>query len=192
MKTSNIAHKSIIRVLLIAAVILSLPLLAMQVTSEVVWTLGDFVIAGALLVGTGLLYEAAVRRAGSLTYRAAVAVALGAGLFLVWAILAVGAIGAEGDPADLMYVGVLAMGIVGALIVRLRPEGMARVLLVMALAVVLVAVVALVAGKHLSPESSVVEIVGVNGFFAALFIGSAWLFRRAALEQPRAGSAPMV
>lgn len=103
-----------------------------------------------------------------------------------------GAIGAEGDPADLMYSGVLAIGIVGAVVVRLQPNGVARVLLVMAFAQGLVAVLALVAGRHLTPESSVVEIVGVNAFFAALFIGSAWLFRRAAGDQPPAGSAPMV
>jgi len=48
----------------------------------------------------------------------------------------------------------------------------------------LVAVIALIAGKHQSPISSVAEILGLNGIFVALFIGSAWLFRRAAREEP--------
>jgi hypothetical protein len=68
------------------------------------------------------------------------------------------------------------------MIARLRPDGMARALFAMALAQALVAVIALIAGKHQAPISSVSEIVGVNGIFVALFVGSAWLFRRAANE----------
>ena len=117
-------------------------------------------------------------------YRLALAVAIGSGLFLIWLMGAVGVIGVEGDRADLMYFGVLAIGIVGAAIARLRPEGMARTLLAMALAVAMVAVIALLAGKHHSPISSVYEIVGLNAFFAALFVGSAWLFRYAARKSP--------
>ena len=79
-----------------------------------------------------------------------------------------------------MYVGVLAVGIAGAVIARLRPQGMARALLAMALAQTLVAVIALIAGKHQAAISSVAEIVGLNAMFVALFVGSAWLFRRAA------------
>jgi hypothetical protein len=58
-------------------------------------------------------------------------------------------------------------------------------LLATALATGLVAVIALIAGKHEAPISSVWEILGLNGMFAALFIGSAWLFRHAArTERP--------
>jgi hypothetical protein len=39
-----------------------------------------------------------------------------------------------------------------------------------------------------APISSVFEIVGLNGLFVVLFIGSAWLFRRAARKQPTAGA----
>jgi hypothetical protein len=119
-------------------------------------------------------------------YRSAVAVALGAVLFLVWGVAAMGVIGAEGDPFDLMYIGVLAVGIVGSVIVRFQPAGMVRVLLAMAVVQALVAMIALMAGKHEVPVSSVAEIVGLNGFFAALFVGSAWLFRRAARQPPSA------
>jgi hypothetical protein len=60
---------------------------------------------------------------------------------------------------------------------------MARTLLAMALAQTLVAVIALIAGKHQAPLSSVSEILGLNGMFVALFLGSAWLFRQAARRQ---------
>jgi hypothetical protein len=120
----------------------------------------------------------------NIAYRSAVGVALAAALFLLWLMGAVGVIGVEGDRADLMYFGVLAVGIVGAIIARFKPHGMARALYATALAQALVAVIALIAGKHESSISSVAEILGLNGIFVALFLGSAWLFQRAAREQP--------
>jgi hypothetical protein len=186
MKTDNPAYRSTIGIVLAAAFILLLPLLAMQITDEVVWDLADFAVAGVLLVGTGLMYALAARKAGNIAYRAGVGVALAAALFLVWLVGAVGVIGEDGDRADLMYGGVLAVGIIGAIIARFQPQGMARALLAMALVQALVAVIALIAGKHQASISSVYEIVGLNGLFVALFIGSAWLFRHAAREQPPA------
>jgi hypothetical protein len=118
-------------------------------------------------------------------YRLAIGLALATGLFLVWGVAAMGVIGAEGDPFDLLYFGVLAVGIVGALIARFQPRGMVRAVLAMALAQTLVTVIALMAGKQQSPVSSVAEIVGLNGMYIALFLGSAWLFSRAALLDPR-------
>jgi hypothetical protein len=189
-RTNRTAYRSTIGIVLAAASILLLPLLAMQVTDEVAWDLADFAVAGALLVGTGLMYELAARKAGNIAYRAAVGVALAAAFILVWLMGAVGVIGEEGDRVDLMYFGVLAVGIIGAVIARFRPHGMARALLAMALAQALVAVIALIAGKHQAPISSVFEIVGLNGFFVALFIGSALLFRHAARKQPAADAGP--
>ncbi|NIW09304.1 MAG: hypothetical protein GWN33_01400 [Gammaproteobacteria bacterium] len=166
-----------------------LPLLAMQITDEVVWDLADFAVAGALLVGTGLMYELAARKAGNIAYRAAVGVALAAALLLVWINLAVGIIGTEDNPANLMYIGVLAVGIIGALIARFQPHGMARALFATALAQALVAVIALIAGLG-SPWSGPGEILFLNGFFVALFVGSALLFRKTAREGASAGAEP--
>ena len=67
---------------------------------------------------------------------------------------------------------------------------MARALVAMALAQALVAAIALLAGMHQYPGSSVFEILGLTGFFVALFLGSAWLFRYSAREQPPAGARP--
>ena len=114
------------------------------------------------------------------TYRLAILVALGSALLLCWGVLAMGVIGAEGDSFDLLYLGVLAAGVIAAAAVRFRPRGMVRVLLAMAVAHGVLTVVALILGKQESPVSSVAEIVGLNGFFAALFLASAWLFGRTA------------
>lgn len=123
-------------------------------------------------------------------YRSAVGVALAAAFILLWLMGAVGVIGVEGDRADLMYFGVLAVGIIGAIIARFQPHGMARALFATALAQALVAVIALIAGKHQAPISSVAEILGLNGIFVALFLGSAWLFRYAGRERPPASAGP--
>ena len=112
-------------------------------------------------------------------YRSAIGLAIAAALMLVWVSLGVGIIGKDGDPANLMYFGVLAVGIIGALVARLQPDGMARALVATALAQALVAAIALIAGLGL-PWSGPAEILVLNGFFIALFAGSAWLFRRAA------------
>jgi hypothetical protein len=124
-------------------------------------------------------------------YRAAVGVALAAAFILVWLSLGVGIIGADGDPANMMYFGVLAVGIIGAIVARFRPHGMARALFATALAQALVAVIALIIGLG-SPWSppGVLGTLILNGFFAALFVGSALLFRYAGREQPPAGAGP--
>lgn len=118
------------------------------------------------------------------TYGVAALLALGTALLIAWGVAAMGVIGAEGDSFDLLYLGVLAAGIAAAAVVRFRPRGMVRVLLAMALAQGVLTVVALLAGKHTSPVSSVTEIVALNGFFAALFVAAAWLFQRAERSDP--------
>jgi len=165
-----------------AVLILLLPLLAMQFTEEVAWDLADFAIFGAMLFVACGTYELAARMTGNRAYRAAVGVALAAAFILVWMNLAVGIIGNEENPANLMYGGVLAVGLMGAIIARFQPHGMARVLVGTALAQALVAVIALIAGWGYT--------LILTGFFVALWLTSARLFRKAAREQSPAGATP--
>ena len=97
------------------------------------------------------------------------------GFLLVWVNLAVGIIGTEHDPANLMFGGVLMVGAAGALIARFAPRGMARALAATALAQALVGGIVFIAGLSF-------EAVPLCAFFAALWLTSAWLFRRAARE----------
>ncbi|MGN2253772.1 hypothetical protein ACFWZ4_10380 [Frateuria sp. GZRe12] len=120
------------------------------------------------------------------TFRSAACVALVATILLVWLSLGVGIIGADGDPANRMYFGVVAIGVVGAAIARLHPVGMARALAAMAFAQALIGAFALVEGLGL-PWSGPAEIVLLNGFFVALFGGSAWMFAQAARGEPERG-----
>jgi hypothetical protein len=112
-------------------------------------------------------------------YRLAIAGSLLAVIFLVWLSLGVGIIGEDGDPANRMYFMVVAIGIIGAIITRLRSSGMARVLLAMAFVQALIAAIAMFAKMGL-PYSGPMELLLLNGFFVVAFVGAAWLFRRAA------------
>lgn len=76
-----------------AAIILSIPLIAMQFSSEVNWGLSDFLIMGALLFGTALIIEFILRNAKSLVQRVIFCAIILIVLFLVWAELAVGVFG---------------------------------------------------------------------------------------------------
>ena len=111
-------------------------------------------------------------------YRAAIAVAVGTALFLVLAMGALGIVGIEGDRADLLYLGGLAIGVVGAALARLRPAGMAQAMAATAAAMIGAGLVALLLGKHEAEYSSIPEIMGLSAMFAVLFSASAWLFRR--------------
>jgi len=159
-----------------AALMLLLPLVAMLVSDEMNWGLGDFVLFGAMLAGAGGTFELAARMTGNKAYRAAVGVGLAAAFILVWMNLAVGVIGSEENPANLMYGGVLAVGLIGAVIARFQPQGMARALVATAIAQALVAGIALVAGWG--------SAVILTGGFVALWLLSAWLFRKAHVAQP--------
>jgi len=66
---------------------------------------------------------------------------------------------------------------------------MARASVATALAQVLVAVIALIAGLGSTGPIWPRDILALTGFFAALWLISAWLFRKAAREQTSAGAA---
>jgi hypothetical protein len=163
--------KRVLRIALATGILLLLPLFAMRFTDEVKWGPFDFAVAGVLLFGAGLTYELVARKGDTVAYRAAVGIAVATGLILIWGNLAVGLIGDEDNPANLMYVGVLAVGVIGAAIARLRPSGMANAMLATAAAQMLTAVIAQIAGWGFT--------FVLNGFFALLWVGSALLFRRA-------------
>lgn len=157
-----------------AALVLLLPLIAMQFTDEVVWPASDFAIFGVMLAVAGGSLEFAARKTGDFTYRYAVGFAVAAAFLLLWVNGAVGIIGSDDNVANRIYDGVLAVGLLGAVIARFRPRGMSYAMFATAGAQVLAFVIALVAGwGHTGP---------ITIFFTALWLASAFLFRRAASE----------
>ena len=164
------------------------PLLAMQF-GNANWGAGDLVIAGALLFGTSFVFGLAMRAAGSIAHRVAAGLALFGGLFLVWSSLAVGLVGSSGEPVDLMYAAVLAVGIIGTIIVRYRPAGMARTLFATAAAHAVITAIVLLLVDRIPSASPPAVLVRVNALFVLLFVGSGLLFRYAARSRPAAQAA---
>ncbi|MDC1436830.1 hypothetical protein N8303_06250 [Gammaproteobacteria bacterium] len=169
-------HKKRLILLALATVlILLLPLITMQFTDEVIWNLADFIVAGILIFGFGLTYQLISSEMKLVTYKVAVGLAVATSLILIWMNLAVGIIGNEENPANLMFFGVLAVGMIGTFIARLKPYGMALTLFAMAFAQILIAIFTLIAGLGFT--------LIINGLFASLWCGSALLFLIANQQQ---------
>jgi len=77
----------------VIAFILCIPLVAMQFTNEVNWTLSDFIIAGTLLLITGLAIELVIRNLKTGTTRTIALIVILIALFLIWVEMAVGIFG---------------------------------------------------------------------------------------------------
>ena len=158
-----------------AAALLAVPAVAMRFTQEVNWTARDFITFGCMLAAACGAYELFARRSASLAYRAGAAAAVGTAFFLVWANLAVGVIGDERNPANLMYVGVLLVAIIGAIVVRFRAQGMARVMVATAVAQAVVGAIAIF-GRLDVP----VMMLAITTMYVVLWMGASVLFRIAA------------
>jgi hypothetical protein len=157
-----------------AAGLLLAPLVAMQFTREVAWTGFDFAFAAILIGLTGLMVEFAVRVSGSTAGRAAFGIAIAVTFLLIWINLAVGIIGVEDNPANLMFAVVIAIGAAGAFVARFQPAGMARAM-----------VAAAVAQAMVGGVSLFLDMAGVvmSAIFTAMLLASAALFRKAAGER---------
>ncbi len=172
--------KTALRLALLPLIPLSIPFAAMSLGAEGwAWSPADFVVAWLLMAGLGFAYMRLAGKNVASAYRFATGLALFAAFLLVWVNGAVGIIGSEENPANALYGGVLLVGLAGASIARFRPEGMARTLAAMALAQLLVPALALFVRKQ-DFAPGIGPVFGLNAGFAALFLGSACLFYRAA------------
>lgn len=161
-----------------AALLLLLPLVAMHFTREVNWTASDFAFAAVMIGAVGIAFEVTARATRNIAYRGALAIALAAAFLLIWINSAVGIIGDEDNPLNLLYLGVIAIAFGGMAWARFRAKGAARAMTAAAIANAVVGVVAAVAGRNEPP--GIVGLVVLNGFFVLLFLGAAWLFGIAA------------
>jgi hypothetical protein len=140
-----------------------------------------------------------MENSGGTAYQVATGIAVAAALVLFWMNAAVGIIG--DGPVNLMYLGVLTVGFVGAFIARFQPRGMALALFATAVAQTLVPVIALVIWKAgwqdllINPNSpnppfdpGIAPVFGLNAVFAMLWVVSAWMFRKAARGRPEPGA----
>ena len=162
-----------------AVVLLLLPLVAMQLTAEVRWGPEDFIVMGGLLFTCAGIVDFATRRTSDIAYLLGVVVAVGTSFLLVWVNLAVGIIGSEDNPMNLMFMGVILLTIIGAAVVRGAARGMARVMFLGAGALALVGAVTLYVGGGTFEPPGAAGILAIIGFFAALWLASGALFLKA-------------
>lgn len=158
-----------------AACLLLLPAIAMQLGAEgVLWTASDFLVMGLLLGSCCAAYEVATRMSGNTEYRLGFALAIAVGFLTVWIQLAVGIIGDTDNPANLVFAAVLLVGAVGVVIGRLRAANMSRAMVATGIAQLLAGAYGLAIG---STEGGILSAI-----FAAMWLASAALFRKAASQ----------
>ncbi|SHE99808.1 hypothetical protein [Flavisolibacter ginsengisoli] len=86
-------NKRLAGIVLTIAILLLIPFIAMQFTNEVNWSVSDFMVAGVLLLGTGLLCELVMRKVKNIKTRLAICGVILLALLIIWIELAVGIFG---------------------------------------------------------------------------------------------------
>jgi len=163
-----------------------LALLLLPVTGQLTvegwhWTWHDFLVAWvAFTITTWFARFLMTRRAANLPYKAGAALAVVAGFLITWVTLAAQIIG-DDNPGNGLYLLTILGGFIGVGVVRCRPAGLAVVAFSLATALLLIPVVAVVAWPaDFSPGYIPVQFLSSG--FAAMFIASGLLFRRAAKQ----------
>jgi len=172
---------------IIIAGLMLLILLAMWFTNEVQWN--ESAAYGLVLLAAGGAFELwQWLKTRHREYRLAFGVGLLGALFVGWVNGAVGIIGSEDNPANLMFGAVFVVGLTGSLAARFKPRGMARTLFAAAIVQLSVPLIALFIWPAQASwgEAGVIGVLVFNAIFAAIFFVSAWLFQRAAAMDKKA------
>jgi hypothetical protein len=144
------------------------------------WSPADFIVAGAIFAIVGGTFELAVRASGNVWYRAGAAIGLAGAFLLVWINLAVGIIGSENNPLNLMFFGVILAAVVGSIVARFRAQGMTLAMTVAATIQALIGIGVFILDLGAAEPPGVFGLLGLIEFFAFPWLLSAWCFRRAA------------
>ncbi|MGQ0661929.1 hypothetical protein [Sphingosinicella sp.] len=157
-----------------ALALLLTPAVMMQVSDEWHWTIGSFVFAGVVIGGTMLLYEFAERASGSRAYRLGVGVALVTSFLTVWTTIV------RDDGNGMGFVLIIMAAAVGAFAAWLRPAGMARTMLGVAIMQALWGIAIATAPVTARIPDGPSRALVFSAFFTTLWLISAALFRAAA------------
>jgi hypothetical protein len=159
-----------------AAALMLAPVVASRITDEMAWDSADFILVGVLLTAGCVIWELAVRKSGSVAYAAGVGVAVAAAFLLLVVNGAVGLIGSEDNPVNLVFLTVPAVALGGAIVARFGARDMARALAVTAGAQAAAGAIGLLLFPDLRGF-----LVG-TAMFVPLWLLSAWLFGRAGAD----------
>lgn len=156
------------------------PTIAMRFNEEVQWTASDFIFAGVVLVGSGAIAELAVRASGIWSYRFGAGLAVLASMLLLWINGAVGIIGSENNPANLLYLGVILAAFVGAVACQFRARGLSLSMASAAVIQAAIGVVAVLRGWGEGSENWPRPVIVLSIIFGLIWLASAAFFSRAA------------
>jgi hypothetical protein len=159
------------------------PALMMKLAAEGwLWEPSDFAVAAVLLFGTTGLIDLAIGRGGSPAYRVGGALAVLVSFLLIWVNGAVGVIGNEGNPANLMFIGVILVALAGSALARFRAKGMARAMLVAFALNAAIAAAAPVFGWGADEPPGTIGLTMLIAGFAVMWGLSSALFAKAARD----------
>lgn len=161
------------RVALAALAVWMVPVVAAQFVEGWHWGVGGFARVYVLFFLTGMAMALGARRMPGWSYKAGVAAAVVAAFALGWSTM-VQTSGSE-NPANLWYLSVLVVGLLGAALARLKPSGLAITLF--AMAATLASVTAILWG---APPFLARTVAG-HLLLTAIFAASGLLFRHASL-----------
>jgi hypothetical protein len=157
------------------AALILLPLLALKLADAEAWEVGDLMFAGIMIALVGAAFELAVRTPARNARGAGTVLAVAAALILTWANGAVGLVGPEDNPINRIYVAIPAAALLGAILARFRPRGLALAMAATAATQVAVGAVALYHDHFTGPLSTL---------FTACWLAAAYLFHKAAPGRP--------
>jgi hypothetical protein len=135
-----------------------------------------FCFMGLLLSACQLAFVIMRRRFTNITYKAAVFIAILVVFLLFWINAAVGIIGNENNPANLMYFTVILVGMIGAWFFRLRPRGMAITMVACSLTMLGVGLFGWQLSIGVDRSALLRDIFILSGFFCTLMLIAAGLF----------------
>lgn len=169
----------------IPTALLITPAVAMQFTREVQWSAFDFIFASVLLFGSAGTIDLAIRRGGSTAYRLGAGLAVLVSFLLIWVNGAVGVIGDEDNPANLVFVAIIMIAAAGAIAARFEARGMARA---MTIAFVLNAGVAVLTPVYSwgaeEPPGTLGLTMLISGFATMWGLSAALLVKAAREDRP--------
>ncbi|MFD1787781.1 hypothetical protein ACFSC3_09360 [Sphingomonas floccifaciens] len=163
-----------------AVFLLLLPFVAMQFTREVQWDAFDFLVFGIMLLVAGGAFDLLTRMGGGWPYRIGAAIGVFAGFFLIWVNLAVGIIGSEDNPANILYALVITIAVGGAIVSHARARGMSRTFALAAVAQVAIGALALAMGLGEGSRIYPRDIIGATLIVTTLWLAAAGAFAIAA------------
>jgi hypothetical protein len=143
------------------------------------WSPFDFVLAAVLLYGTAGLIDLAIRKGGSTAYRFGAGLAVLAAFLLIWINGAVGIIGNEDNPANLVFFGIIGIALAGSALARFEAKGMARAMLAACALTAAVAAAVPVFAWGADERPGAIGLMMLIGGFALIWGLSSALFAKA-------------